>query len=47
MTITVYTAKRLGLEIYQVVVNGVVAHEYLSKQLAMTKFVQLRQRLNK
>jgi hypothetical protein len=47
LNINVYSTKRFGLEIYVVTINGVAVHEYLSKQLAMTKFVQLRQRLNK
>jgi hypothetical protein len=44
MTINVYSTKRFGLEVYQVVVNGVVAHEYLSRQMAMTAFYTLKQR---
>jgi len=44
MDINVYSIKRHGLEVYQVTINGVVAHEYLSRQAAMTRFVILRQK---
>ena len=45
--INVDSVVKFGLEVYQVSINGTVIHEYLSRQLAMSKFVELRQRLTK
>lgn len=44
MNINVYSQKQCGLEVFIVTVNGVQVAQYLSRQLAMTRFVILRQK---
>ena len=44
LKINVYRSKRFGLELWLVKINGVVAHEYLSREMAMTAYVLLKQK---
>jgi hypothetical protein len=44
ITLNVISTKRHGLEVYQVTINGVVAHEFLSRQASMTCFYRLKQK---
>ncbi len=44
LIIKMHPSKRFGLEVWQVTINGVIAHEFLSREMAMTAFIKLKQR---
>jgi hypothetical protein len=41
LRINVFSARMHGLEVWNVTINDVILHQFLSKQHAMTKFRQL------
>jgi hypothetical protein len=41
LRINVFSAKIHGLEVWNVTINGVILHQFLSRQHALTKFQQL------
>ena len=47
LIIELVSTRRLGLEVYQVFVNKVLAHEYLSREMAITAFKRLAQKYNR
>ena len=42
--LNVYSETKLGLDVYVVTINGVQVAQYMSRNAAMAKFIQLRQK---